>query len=85
MGRYTPPKKKVPFERAELRDMNERCGPTNEKKMVRGERCPVCNAMVILHCFNCKVQISGCQCTLAAKVIKENEERRRRLWTPGQT
>lgn len=81
------------FEKAALPEANEGCG----LPAMYAETCPACERKVILHCDSCKVQVSGCLCTLkerlqtATDLTAEEEEmalklgwkKRGGLWTPG--
>lgn len=57
-----------PFVRMNGSEADEQCG-------TRGgfypETCQVCKARAILHCSKCKIQVSGCKCTLAAMARAE--------------
>jgi hypothetical protein len=37
------------------------------------DTCGVCKSKVVLHCDRCQIQVSGCQCILAAKLEEERE------------
>jgi len=75
VSRYTPPAKPQGFERAELRDMNDICGP----QRLIAKDCPVCAKPVMIHCENCLVAVTGCACTLQEKV---EQAKRAQMWNP---
>lgn len=86
-NRYTPPKRG--FERATMQEANSGCGPYVPELAV-AEKCPVCRRTVILHCGTCKVQTTGCLCTLKEKMSREElltaqeiaMAERAGIWTP---
>lgn len=49
------------FESADMITANRECGVRPGKQMPA--RCENCNRPVILHCGDCKVQVTGCICT----------------------
>lgn len=47
--------------------------------------CDDCKSRVALHCANCRVKITGCNCTLADRVDEVTKQIRREqlgIWTP---
>lgn len=78
MGRYTPPKKTPPFERAELRDANRDCG----MQRLKPAQCGACGQKVLLHCDNCQLQVTGCWCTAVERAREARQNNQNALWTP---
>ncbi len=53
------------FVRMDGAEADKACGV---RKGFVSDNCPVCKNTVILHCPNCKVQVSGCQCLMEERV-----------------
>lgn len=53
----------VPYPQMTTEDANKECRPYDPNRAATGRRCPVCTMQVILHCNDCKIQITGCLCT----------------------
>ena len=49
------------FDSGEMAEANQECGDRPEEQYV--ERCKKCGMKVVLHCFRCEIQVSGCLCT----------------------
>jgi hypothetical protein len=65
-NREKPQTVKQPFESAELRVAMANCNRnvrSGRAEPPRGANCPACTMRVMLHCFDCKVQVTGCLCT----------------------
>lgn len=93
--RYTPPSKQ-PFVQMAMPEANAACRPFDQES-ASSNVCAACEQRVILHCDRCKIQVSGCKCTLKKKIqqaedLTPEEEQmaqamgwktKSRLWTPG--
>lgn len=42
---------------------NEECSGTYNPERAAHDQCPVCAMKIILHCGDCKIQVTGCLCT----------------------
>lgn len=54
------PKKGQRFHSLELKAAKVECGKNDDFVF---DNCPACNQRVMLHCVQCKIQVSGCLCT----------------------
>lgn len=62
----------------------QECRPYEEERAVK-EHCPVCTMQIILHCEDCKIQVTGCLCTEEANHGPEIARQRmidRGIWLP---
>lgn len=49
------------FVSMDIREANAECG-VKPKAQIR-DNCPKCGKPVMLHCSNCRIQVTGCLCT----------------------
>lgn len=60
------PEVKKPFQHATLGEANDNCSANlrnGRRDSGKGAKCEVCTMKVILHCYDCMIQITGCLCT----------------------
>ena len=50
------------FPQMAMPEANAECRPFVKDRAVN-EKCPVCTMQIVLHCADCKIQVSGCLCT----------------------
>lgn len=107
MSREKPNTVKEPFRSLALPEANAECSANivkgtlgREREKPRGAQCPACTMKVLLHCLECRVQITGCLCVEYARfgndvawqraVARWGEEAARQraesagLWIPGR-
>lgn len=73
MPQPTPNPPGDPFRHLDVSDANRECSKRNQNE---GATCAKCKFRVILHCSDCKVQLTGCMCTEIER-FGENEAVRR--------
>lgn len=69
----------------DLAKANQECRPFEEDKAV-AEKCPGCTMKIVLHCGDCKIQITGCLCTEEDNHGEEIARQRmidRGIWLPA--
>lgn len=49
------------FPSMDMAEANAQCGP-RPRQQIR-DKCPNCEGAVMLHCPDCKIQVTGCLCT----------------------
>lgn len=72
------------FVHMEMRQANASCRPFSHEA-ARKERCQACRMQVILHCEDCKIQVSGCLCTEIenhGELHAMERMRQRGIWLP---
>lgn len=94
-----PPAKREPFKAVDITVANGNCANGNRPTGI-GTSCPACQNRVILHCGDCKLQVTACLCSEYERfgqdaawqraVARWGEEAARQraemagLWVPGQ-
>lgn len=53
--------KPEPYPQMEMPKANIQCRPFSPEKAQR-RSCPVCGCQIILHCDECRIQVTGCLC-----------------------
>lgn len=78
-------KRKECFPQMAMPEANRQCRPFVQEKAIK-ERCPVCTMQIVLHCEDCKIQVTGCLCTEEANHGEEIARQRmidRGIWLPA--